>query len=118
MFNLLWNLSAALNGYMRFYMPTNRAIDWLRTARGLRWAVPVALVATPAYLGLMVLAVEGAGQPSLGWLNLLVFLFYWNAMKFTLMAVLSVPLLLRTEVQRWRARRVSAMGCVRAGSSQ
>lgn len=82
MFSLLWNLSAALNGYMRFYMPTNRAIVWLRTPRGLKWAIPVALVASPTYLGLMWLAVEGVTQPGLGWLNVLVFLFYWNAMKF------------------------------------
>ena len=50
MLALLWNLSAAIRGYLRFYMPTNRAVDWLRTPRGLKWAIPVALVATPAYL--------------------------------------------------------------------
>ena len=50
MLTLLWNLSAAIRGYLRFYMPTNRAVDWLRTPRGLKWAIPVALVATPAYL--------------------------------------------------------------------
>jgi len=43
----MWNLSAAIRGYMRFYMPTNIAIDLLRTRRGLKWAVPVALVAVP-----------------------------------------------------------------------
>ena len=48
MFCLFWNLSAAVNGYARFYIPTNRAVDWLRTPRGLKWAIPVALVATPA----------------------------------------------------------------------
>ena len=42
MLALLWNLSAAIRGYLRFYMPTNRALDWLRTPRGLKWAVPVA----------------------------------------------------------------------------
>ena len=41
---------AAIHGYLRFYMPTNRAVDRLRTPRGLKWAIPVALVATPAYL--------------------------------------------------------------------
>ena len=79
MLTALWNLSAAIRGYLRFYMPTNRAVDWLRTSGGLKWAIPIALVATPAYLGLTALAIQGAGRPGLGWLNVLVFLFFWNA---------------------------------------
>ena len=95
MLTALWHLSAAIRGYLRFYMPTNRAVDWLRTPRGLKWAIPVALVATPAYLGLTTLTIQGAARPGLGWLNVLVFLFFWNAMKFAWMAVLSLPLMLR-----------------------
>src|SRR4051794_10152730 len=76
-------------------MPTNRAIDWLRTPRGLKWAIPIALVATPAYLGLTSLAIQAAARPDLGWLNSLVFLFFWNAAKFAWMATLSPFLLMR-----------------------
>lgn len=94
MLALLWHLSAAIRGYLRFYMPTNRAVDWLRSPRGLKWAIPVALVATTAYLGLTVLAIQLAARPGLGWLNVLVFLYFWNAMKFAWMAGLSIPLLL------------------------
>ena len=93
MLTALWHLSAAIRGYLRFYMPTNRAVDWLRTARGLKWAIPVALVATPAYLGLTALAIQFAARPGLGSLNVLVFLFFWNAAKFAWMAVLSLPLM-------------------------
>ena len=50
MFSLLWKLSAALRGYLRHYMPTNRLVDWLRTPGGIKWAIPVTLLATPAYL--------------------------------------------------------------------
>ncbi|MAS54082.1 MAG: sulfate permease [Pimelobacter sp.] len=89
MLTALWHFSAAIRGYLRFYMPTNRAIDWLRTPRGFKWAIPVALVATPAYLGLTALAIEFAARPGLGFLNVLVFLFFWNAAKFAWMAVLS-----------------------------
>lgn len=98
MLTALWHLSAAIRGYLRFYMPTNRAVDWLRTPRGLKWAIPVALVATPAYLGLTALAIQGAARPGLGWLNVLVFLFFWNAMKFAWMALLSLPLMLRNAI--------------------
>lgn len=84
----LWHLSAAIRGYLRFYMPTNRAVDWLRSPRGLKWAIPVALVATPAYLGLTALAIEFAAHPGLGFLNVLVFLMFWNAAKFAVTAAM------------------------------
>lgn len=93
MLSMLWNLSAAIRGYLRFYMPTNRLLDWLRTPRGLKWSTPVALVVTPAYLCLSALAIQGAAHPGLDWLNMLVFSFFWNAMKFAWMAVLSLPLM-------------------------
>lgn len=100
MLTALWHLSAAIRGYLRFYMPTNRAVDWLRSPRGLKWAIPVALVATPAYLGLTALAIEFAARPGLGFLNVLVFLFFWNAAKFAWMAVLSLPLMLGRALAR------------------
>lgn len=100
MLTALWHLSAAVRGYFRFYMPTNRAVDWLRTPRGLKWALPVALAATPAYLGLTALAIELAARPGLSFVNLLVFLFFWNAAKFAWMAVLSLPLMLGRAVAR------------------
>ena len=106
MLTALWHFSAAIRGYLRFYMPTNRAIDWLRTPRGHKWAIPVALVAAPAHLGLTALAIQGAQRPGLGWLNVLVFLFFWNAMKFGWMAVLSPLLLVKLVAGRLRARRM------------
>ncbi len=89
MLTLFWNLSAALNGYMRFYMPTNRAIDFLRSLRGLKWAIPVALVATPAYLVAMRLCAIIIERGGPGYLYVLVMLFGWNAIKFAVIAVLS-----------------------------
>lgn len=103
MLTLLWNLSAAIRGYIRFYMPTNRAVDWLRSPRGLKWAIPVALVATPTYLGAMAVSVQLATRPALGWFNVLAFLFFWNAAKFAWIAILS-PVL-----------AVASFRCVRGG---
>lgn len=108
MLTALWNLSAAIRGYLRFYMPTNRAVDALRGRRGLKWAIPVALVATPTYLGLTALAIQGATHPGLGWLNVLVFLFFWNAAKFAWMAVLSLPLMLGRALTSQRTRNREA----------
>ncbi len=89
MLTLMWNLSAAIRGYLRFYMPTNIAIDLLRTRRGLKWAVPAALVAVPAYLFAMSLCATVVERGGPGWLNVLVLLFAWNAMKFAALGVVT-----------------------------
>ncbi|MFT4264120.1 MAG: hypothetical protein QM572_12110 [Nocardioides sp.] len=100
MITALWRLSAAIRAYLRFYMPTNRAVDWLRSPRGLKWAFPAALVATPTYLGLTALAIALARQPHFGFMNILVLLFYWNAMKFAWMGVLGPLCQLRLALRR------------------
>ncbi len=40
-----------------------------------------------------------------GWLNILVLLFIWNAMKFLVMGPVSLVLLIRAHVQQTVARR-------------
>ncbi len=107
MFSLFWNFSAALNGYLRFYMPTNRAVDWLRTPRGLKWAIPVALVTVPTYLFAMSICGTILDRGGPGYLNLLVLLFAWNAMKFVLMGVLSLPMLFRAGLRDRQAQRMA-----------
>jgi hypothetical protein len=49
--------------------------------------VPVALVAVPAYLLAMSLCAVLVERDGHGWLNVLVILFFWNAMKFARLAV-------------------------------
>ena len=95
MLTLLWNISAAIRGYLRLYMPTNRVLDWLRTPQGLKWAVPLGLLAVPGYLAGTAIVAQFALRPGLGWLNVLVFLCFWNAAKFTSMATLSLPMLMK-----------------------
>ena len=83
------HLAAAIRGYLAFYMPTNRLIDWLRGPRGLKWAIPIALVAAPVYLFAMSVCatvIEGGGP---GFLNVLVLLFAWNAIKFAVFGLLT-----------------------------
>lgn len=89
MLTLMWNLSAAIRGYLRSYMPTNVAIDLLRSRRGLKWALPVAVVAVPGDLFAMSVCATIIERGGPGWLNVLVILFFWNATKFAWMAVLS-----------------------------
>ena len=106
MLALLWNVSAAIRGYLRFYMPTNRALDWVRTPRGLKWAIPVAIVATPAYLFAMSFSAVVAQRPGLGWMNVLVILLFWNALKFAWLAILAPITVVRLILTR-RTRAAS-----------
>jgi hypothetical protein len=111
MLTLLWNLSAAIRGYLRFYMPTNIALDLLRTPRGLKWALPVGLVVTPAYLGAMAACAQLASHPGLGWLNLLVLLFFWNAVRFAAMGAFGLLLVLRRILaERLPTRYLASVG--------
>ena len=119
MLALFWNLSAAIRGYLRFYMPTNRALDWLRPPRGLKWAVPAAIVLTPGYLCAMSFAAVIGAWPGLGWVNVLVLLFCWNAMKFAwigVFAVLAIPVSLGRRVRNGRHRNCTVAPTQAAGA--
>lgn len=99
MFAACIRLAALVRGYLTFYMPTNRAIDWLRSPRGLKWAIPVAFVATPAYLFAMSVCMSLIERGRPGYLNVPVMLFAWDAIKFAALAVVT-PL-------RWAAQYVT-----------
>ncbi|MCT1425406.1 sulfate permease [Corynebacterium sanguinis] len=74
MIRLLWALSAHARYYLRRYMPTNIALDAIRTRRGLKWGILAMLLAVPYFLAAnyCITLIEGGGP---GWLNLLVLLF-------------------------------------------
>lgn len=104
MIRLLWGLSAHTRYYLRRYMPTNVALDAIRTRRGLKWGIPAMLLAAPYVLAAnYCITVIAGGGP--GWLNLLVLLFCWNALKFLIMGPVSLVLLIRVRIQEAIARR-------------
>ena len=106
MFRLLWNLSIRVRLFLRTYMPTNILLDVLRTRRGLKWGVPAMLIAVPYLLGAWLLTVWIAdGGP--GWLNLLVLLFIWNALKFLVNGPITMIVLIRARVAERRDRRLA-----------
>lgn len=96
MLSLSFRLAAAIHGYLALYMPTNRAIDWLRSPRGLKWAIPVALVATPAYLFVMSVCMTLIERGGPGYLNALVMMFAWNALKFAATGLVTPVLWIRS----------------------
>ena len=47
MFRLIWIVSIYVRSFMRRFMPTNIAINALRTRSGLKWAAPAMLLSVP-----------------------------------------------------------------------
>ncbi|GAA0993354.1 sulfate permease [Subtercola frigoramans] len=94
MIRLLWNASIHARGFLRRYMPTNILLDAIRTRRGLKWGVPATLLAAP-YLLLASICTNFIADGGPGWLNLLVLLFTWNALKFIVVGPVSLALLIR-----------------------
>jgi hypothetical protein len=104
MFRLLWAASGHTRYYLRRYMPTNVALDAIRTRRGLKWGVPAMLLAVPYLLAASICTnLIADGGPS--WLNLIVLWGVWNAMKFLIMGPVSLVLLVRVRVREAVARR-------------
>ena len=105
MFRLLWSLSIRVRLFLRTYMPTNILLHALRTRLGLKWGVPAMLIAAPYLLGAWLLTVWIAdGGP--GWLNLLVLLFIWNALKFLVNGPITLVVLIRARLAERRDRRL------------
>lgn len=104
MFRSIWIASVRAQYFLRRYMPTNIALDAIRTRRGLKWGAPAMLMAVPYLLAAAALTTAiGSGGP--GWLHLLVLLTAWNAMKFIIMGPVSVIELVRVKIGEWREGR-------------
>jgi len=85
-------------------MPTNIALDAIRTRRGLKWGIPAMLLAAPYLLAATICTTLVAdGGP--GWLNLLVLLCLWNSIKFIIIGPVSIILLTRALIGEVAARR-------------
>lgn len=111
MFGVIWMLSIRLRTFLRRFMPTNVVIAAIFTRRGLKWGAAALLIA----LGYLFGAVLGTGLVQRGapeWVNLLVLLCLWNALKFLVVAPASLLRLARVryrEAQVWRMSHVPVM---------
>lgn len=101
MIRQLWTLSVHTRAFLRRYMPTNIALDAIRTRRGLKWGIPAMLLAVP-YLLIASICTDALDQGAPGWLHLVVLWSVWNAMKFIIMGPISLILLARARVQEWK----------------
>lgn len=94
MFRIIWIISTYVRAFTRRFMPTSVLLDWLRSRRGLKWGVPAMLLAVP-YLLVAVWCSGAIERGASGWLNLVILLCIWNAMKFIVMGPVSLVALLK-----------------------
>jgi len=105
MIRQLWTLSVHTRAFLRRYMPTNILLDAIRTRRGLKWGVPTMLLAVPYLLAASTFTqLITDGGP--GWLNLLVLLCLWNALKFLVNGPITLVILIRARLAEPRDRRL------------
>lgn len=97
MIRLIWSASVHIRYFMRRYMPTNIALNAIRTRRGLKWGLPAMLLTLPyLYAASICLQLIETGAP--GWLHLIVLVCIWNAMKFFWIGPISLFLLTRERI--------------------
>lgn len=104
MFRFIWIVSIHLAGFFRRWMPTNILLDKIRTRRGLKWGVPAMLVAIPyLYAASLLIVIINDGGP--GWLNLIMLLALWSALKMLAIGPVSLVMLANARSREYMARR-------------
>jgi hypothetical protein len=104
MLRLLWALSTWIRYYLRRYLPSNIVLDAIRRRRGLRWGVPAMLLAVP-YMVIVQVCTTAIDNGGPGWLNIVILVAAWSALKFVLMGPWSVVVLVRVRLHEAAARR-------------
>jgi len=108
MFAAIWMLSIRLRTFLRRYMPTNILIAAIFTRRGLKWGMPAMLIAV-VYLLTAVFCAGLVAEGGAGWVNLLVLLFLWNALKFVAVGPASLVCLIRVRLREAQIRRLTSV---------
>jgi hypothetical protein len=110
MIGLTWLMSTALQRHLRTYMPSNILLERLRTGRGLMWSPLVGFVLAAGYLVVASFTTEQLAAGGPGWLNLLVLICIWDAMKFAAMGMVGPALILKAMAFRARSFREHRQG--------
>lgn len=100
LFLLIWRTVATIHGYIKAYAPSNIAIAYLRSPRGLKWAIPAALLVVPAYLWLASAATAQIDGGASTWLLGVTLVCIVDACKFSALALLAPLLTVRTRLTR------------------
>lgn len=104
MFRLIWIAAIHTRLFLRTWMPSNIALDLIRSRRGLKFGIPAMLLAAP-YLGIAYWCTTliDAGGP--GWLHLVVLVCIWSALKFLIMGPVSLVMLAGVRIREHQQAR-------------
>ncbi len=105
MFRLIWTTGVSVRDFLQRYMPSNILIRATRRRAGLKWGVPAMLVAG-VYLVVAAALVQWISDGGPGWVNAIVLVCLWNALKFVVNGPVTVVLLVRVRSAEARAQAV------------
>lgn len=109
MFQLLIAFVSRIYAFLQQSMPTNILIRATHTRRGLKWGVPAMLLAV-VYIVIAAALAQWVAGGAPGWINLLVLLCLWNALKFVVNGPIAAIRLARVRAREQRYRDETLAG--------
>lgn len=109
MFQLLIAFVSRIYAFFQRSMPTNILIRATHTRRGLKWGVP-AMLLTVVYIVIAAALAQWVAGDAPGWINLLVLLCLWNALKFVVNGPITAIRLARVRARERRYRAGTLAG--------
>lgn len=103
MFQLLIAFVSRIYGFFQRTMPTNILIRATHIRRGLRWGVPAMLLSI-VYVVIAAALAQWVAGGAPGWINLLVLVCLWNALKFVVNGPITLVRLARVRALERRYR--------------
>lgn len=94
MFQLLIAFVSRIYAFFQRSMPTNILIRATHTRSGLKWGVPAMLLAA-VYIVIAAALAQWVAGGAPGWINLLVLVCLWNALKFVVNGPITLVRLVR-----------------------
>lgn len=113
MFRLLIAFVSRIYALFQRTMPTNLIIRATHTRRGLKWGVPAMLLAV-VYVVIAAALAQWIADGAPGWINLIVLVCLWNALKFVVNGPITLTRLLRRRAVEGRAQRATMTTGARA----
>ncbi len=116
MFQVLIAFVSRIYVFFQRTMPTNILIRATHTRRGLKWGVPTMLLAA-VYIVIAAALAQWVAGGAPGWINLLVVVCLWNALKFVVNGPITLARLVRVRAleRRYREAGVQSNETVSVG---
>lgn len=111
MFQLMIVFVSRIYAFFQRTMPTNILIRATHTRRGLKWGVPAMLLSI-VYVVIAAALAQWVAGGAPGWINLLVLVCLWNALKFVINGPVTVVRLVRVRgvERRYEIAKLSVVG--------